>query len=310
MKVRWAVMGCGKIVARFVKGLRLCKNAELIGFAASDPDRAREYAERFGAPLYGDYDRIMNDPEVDAVYISTYNAGHYELVSSALKHGKHVLCEKPMVATKKQTRELFELARSKGVLLMEACKGPFMPINKEIRRMIADGVFGDVLYVHAAYSYDGHFPADHWIYDGVYGGSLMDVGSYPVSVLNYVLNRSPKLVDRQKTMYRGTDGFAQALISYGNGIQGHIHTGIILPTDRHMEIYGRKGHLISDLFWRNGSCRYWIGDEEFELNCEMKDDFFYEINHFVGCVLGGLTESPVMSEQASLDLLEIIGNEE
>jgi len=310
MKVRIAVMGCGKIVSRFVKGLSLCENGELTGFAASDPERARQYAEKFGAAVYGDYDRIMNDPDIDAVYISTYNANHYELVMSALKHGKHVLCEKPMVATKKQARELFEMAREKGVLLMEACKGPFMPINREIRRMISEGVFGDIIYVHAAYSYDGHFPQGHWIYDPVYGGSLMDVGSYPVSVLNYVLGRSPKLVDRQKTMFRGTDGFAQALISYGKGLQGHINTGIIVPTDRHMEIYGRKGHLISDLFWRNGSCRYWIGDEEYELNCEMKDDFFYEINHFIGCILGGLTESPVMSEQASLDILEITGNEE
>ena len=310
MMVRIAVLGCGKIVPRFVQGLKLCDNATLVGFGSRDIFKAKEYADRFGAEIYGDYDRIMNDRDIDAVYIATYNPGHYELVSSALKHGKHVMCEKPLVPTKKELKELFELAREKKVLLMEACKGPFLPLNYQIRELVRQGTFGELVYVHGANCFKGDFKDGDWIFDPHFGGSLMDVGSYPTSILNYVLDRSPKLLDREVTMYNGTDGFAQALVSYGDGIQGHIQSGIMVSTDRKMEIYGTKGHLESNVFWRSGNCKYWVGQEEYELNCEMIDDFYYETHHFADCIQKGILESPIMSEQASLDILEIIGHEE
>ena len=113
--VKMAVLGCGKIVDRFIKGLRMCDNVTLVGFGSNNIEKAREYCERYGASVYGDYDRIMNDPDIDAIYVSNFNQAHYRTVKSCLQHGKHVLCEHPLVPNMDELNELFELAKEKDL---------------------------------------------------------------------------------------------------------------------------------------------------------------------------------------------------
>ena len=161
--VNMAVLGCGKIVDRFIKGLRMCDNVTLVGFGSNNIEKAREYCEKYGASVYGDYDRIMNDPDIDAIYVSNFNQAHYRTVKSCLQHGKHVLCEHPLVPNMDELNELFELAKEKDLLLMEACKGTFLPMITEIKELIEQGKLGKIIYVHASDSSNAHMPENHWL---------------------------------------------------------------------------------------------------------------------------------------------------
>lgn len=304
MKTKIAILGCGKIALRIIKGISYCDNLEIVGFGASDPLRARECCEKYGGHLYGTYDDILNSEEVEAVYVATYNPSHYQLIEKSLNHHKHVMCEKPIVPTISQLDELFELAHKNGCLLMEACKGVFTPLSQKLRQMIADGVFGKIIYAEAAYCHGGSTPDDHWVMDKNTGGSLQDLGDYPVSVLNYVLNAVPQSRQVFTIDHNGVDVFAQAMIDYGD-FQGHIHCGFIVDTPRIMRIFGTEGHIEIVDFWKTGKGTYFINGKEHHFDCEMINDFYYECHHFADCIQKGKMESDIMSHEASRNIMKI-----
>ena len=303
--VKMAVLGCGKIVDRFIKGLRMCDNVTLVGFGSNNIEKAREYCERYGASVYGDYDRIMNDPDIDAIYVSNFNQAHYRTVKSCLQHGKHVLCEHPLVPTMDELNELFELAKEKDLLLMEACKGTFLPMITEIKELIEQGKLGKIIYVHASDSSNALMPENHWLMQPYGGGAAIDVGVYPVGALNRLFG-TPENIKRMDTPLGEVNGFMQAIYNYGD-IQAHVNCGKIVNTENKLLIYGDKGYLFSENYWKTGDYTTVIDGVREEHHCEMKSDFYYETAHFANCIEKGIHVSPIMSHKASADILKVIG---
>ncbi len=308
--INYAVFGAGRIMPRIVRGLKMCPQAKLYAIGCRDSEQAGRQAELQGALTSGTYRQLLDDKNVDAVYIATYNLNHYEMVTAALQAGKHVICEKPMVPTARLANELFDLAGRNHRLLMVAHKGVFLPMNKKIKEMIADGVLGDVAFMTAQYCYQGPFAADHWVFDPATGGSLMDVGVYPVSLLNYLSGAAISSVQRQtRPAYNGVDGYAQFDISYQNGRMAQGRSSLLVQTPNLLTVYGTSGYLTAADFWKSGHADYYIAGSHYELNEEMKSDFYYEIQHFTDCLLQGLTESPIMSRQAELQILQVVGKD-
>jgi len=305
--VNFAVLGGGKIMPRIVKGIKLAPHAHLYAMGSRDAAKARANAKDQGADTYGTYDQLLDDPRVQAVYVATYNPGHYDLIAKALAKGKNVISEKPMVPTAQQVDELFDMAAAHKVLLMEADKGVFLPLNVRIREMIAQGVFGDIIFAKASYSYNGQFADSHWVYDRATGGSMLDVGVYPVSVLNYLIGQPIAQCQRQLVDHGGVDGFSLMTIRYANGVLAEAHSGTIVNTDNVLGIYGTEGYLLCEHFWKSGHADYWLADGRHELNEPMVSDFTYEVEHFADCVIKGLTESPVMSRAAQQQIIKVVG---
>ena len=158
--MKLVIFGCGRIANRIARSCKMVEGLGLVGFASKDPQKAKEYCETYNCEKYGDYDHFL-DSDVDAVYIATYNRSHYELIRRCLEHGKNVICEKPMLFSIKDNHELFELARKNDVLLMEALKSVFLPINIKIRQMVKDKVIGDVEEIYAAFMRNGSHGEDH-----------------------------------------------------------------------------------------------------------------------------------------------------
>ncbi|MBQ6559815.1 MAG: Gfo/Idh/MocA family oxidoreductase [Erysipelotrichaceae bacterium] len=306
--MKLAIFGCGNIAKRIAASCLKVEEIDLVGFASKDIEKAKAYAKTYGCRDFGDYDHFLNG-DIDAVYVATYNPSHYELIRTCLEYHKSVICEKPMLSTEEETRKLFELAERNGVTLMEALKSVFLPLNIRIRQMIKDGTIGEIREVYAAFMRCGHHPETHWINEKKTGGALKDLGSYTVGTLNYLMNLRPELVylETDATADRA-DTTAYADLRYGN-VKGRIAVSNRLDGDTTLIITGSKGIIQADNFWKTGRGFYTVNNERYELDEECISDFYYELKHFAGLVDQKNAQSPVMSMQASLDILHITASD-
>ena len=303
--MKTVIFGCGKIAKRIALGFSYVKNNELVGFASRDVEKAKAYAQEFNVPLYGNYDYFLNNDEIDAVYLATYNPNHYELIKMCLEHHKHVICEKPMLSSIEDNEELFKLAKDNNCLLMEAMKAVFLPINIKVKQMIKEGVIGEVKYIEASFVRGPRHPEDHWIYDIKTGGSLKDLGSYCAAIMNYMTDVKPSII------YKNTnktdtlaDTIAEVNIDY-DGISGHLLVSNEITGDSSLNIYGTKGYIKVPDFWKVGKGYYVVDGNKYELDEEMKNDFYYEIQHFTDLINSNIFESPIMSKEFSNNILVI-----
>lgn len=303
--MKTVIFGCGKIAKRIAKGFSFVNNNELVGFASRDINRAKEYALEFGTKQYGNYDFFLNNADIDAVYIATYNPNHYELIKECLQHHKHVICEKPMLSSIKENDELFELAKNNNCLLMEAMKAVFLPINNKVKQLINEGVIGEVKYIEASFVRGPKHLEDHWIYDIKTGGALKDLGSYCAAIMNYITDIKPNVVYKYSNKTdKLADTIAEANIDY-DGISGHLLVSNEITGESALSIYGTKGYIRIPDFWKVGSGYYISDGTRVELNEEMINDFYYEIQHFSDLVNNNIYESPIMSKQFSNNILKI-----
>ena len=302
--MKLVIFGCGRIANRIAKSCKLVEGLDLVGFASKDPLKAKEYCEIYNCREYGDYDHFLNS-DVDAVYVATYNKSHYELIRKCLKHKKNVICEKPMLFTLKDNSELFALARENDVLLMEALKSVFLPINIKVKQMVEDKTIGNTEEIYAAFMRNGSHGEDHWINDPKCGGALADLGSYCVGTMNYIMGTEPELIEK-KTDRTETkaDSTARVIIDY-DGVKGIASVSNSQDGDCCLMIKGDKGLIRVENFWKTGNGYYELNGERYELNEECISDFYYELKHFNDLVDNNLKESDVMNEKASADILKI-----
>lgn len=302
--MKLVIFGCGNIAHRIAKSCKLVEDIELIGFASKNIDKAKEYADQYGCKEYGDYDYFLNG-DVDAVYIATYNKSHYELIKKALEHKKHVICEKPMVSNIEDNRYLFELARKNNVLLMEALKSVFLPLNIKIKELIDNRVIGDIEEIYASFMRAGHHPEDHWINEIGSGGALKDLGSYCIGTMNYLMGIEPVLVNVETDEKDNkADTTAYVNLKYGN-VKGRAAVSNSIDGDMFLHVTGTDGKIHADDFWKSGTGYYIVKGKRYDINEELVSDFYYELKHFAYLVNKGIYESDVMSEKASENILRI-----
>ena len=303
--MKTVIFGCGKIANRVALGFDHLTNNELVGFGSRDINKAKEYALKYKKPLYGDYDYFLNNDDIDAVYIATYNLNHYDLIKKCLNHHKHVICEKPMLSSIDENEELFKLAKDNNCLLMEAMKAVFLPINIKIKQMIKDKTIGEVKYIEASFIRGPRHPKDHWIYDLKTGGALKDIGSYCAAIINFLLDKTPNIIYKQTNRTdKLADTISEVLLDY-EGIKGHILVSNEITGDSSLNIYGTKGYIKIPNFWKVGKGYYEVDNQRYELNEEIINDFYYELEHFTNCINNKVFESPVMSKEASNNIIKI-----
>lgn len=309
--MKLVIFGCGKIANRIAKSCKLVDNIELVGFASKNIDKAKEYCKLYECKEYGDYDYFLNS-DVDAVYVATYNPSHYELIKKCLEHHKNVICEKPMLSSIEDNKKLFDLARKNNVLLMEALKSVFLPLNIKIKELIDNKVIGELKEIYASFMRAGNHPKDHWINEIKTGGALRDLGTYCIGTMNYLIGIEPELVKvKTDRTDDNSDTTAYVEFRYGN-IKGEVEVSNSIDGNMCLHIRGSDGEIHAQEFWKSGKGYYLIGDKRYEIEEELISDFYYELKHFADLVDNGKIESPVMSEKASENILKItdIGKEE
>lgn len=244
------------------------------------------------------------------VYICTPNHLHFEHIQNALRHGKHVLCEKPLVANAEQLKECFQLARSSNLFLMEAEKTLFTPLNRKLKQLVKEGVIGQLRYVEGSYSYPidlSEMKEDHWCFSKEAGGSVYDVGVYPICYANWFSDGCISDIQAVKDCAAGGyDMFTQALLTYDNGVIASVRSGWKQWMDNRGVLYGSKGSIETENFWKNTRAILKRDGICTPIEVDMKSDFTGEVEHAAACIQQGLLESPILGERQSMEIMKVL----
>ena len=252
-KVKWGVLGTAGIAAGCtIPGMIKTDSCELYAIAGRSLEKALSFKERFGfEKAYSNYDALLSDPEVEAVYIPLPNDIHCEWVIKALNARKHVLCEKPIAMNEAELRRMFAAAKENGVILMEAFAYLHSPYISRLRSITESGEIGIIDYIDTAFVTQG-YSEDFRLHKEQGGGGIYDVGCYCTSMILSLTDSPVKYVKADAELdAAGVDHLASAIIGFENGTRATFNAGMVLGTDTcdrydRLFIHGSKGHIRSD----------------------------------------------------------------
>ncbi len=314
--LRWGVVGPGWIAGEFANALRAHTSQRLVAVASRSAERAASFAADHGIGLaFDSTERLVNHPEVDAVYVATPQSEHLAVGLAAIAAGKHVLIEKPIAVSAAEARTLAEAARVAGVLLMEAMWSRYQPQASVIRRLLSDGVFGEVRSVLA--DHGQAIPADPWhrLYrPELGGGALLDLGIYPVQFASMVLGAPSSVVAVGGMTATGVDAYSTLVLTHRGGAQSTLYTSLLERTPTTATIAGTEAALTVDGPFHipnsftlasarhDGPTLAWSDPTGLKLF----DGLSWEATAFARFAGEGRTESPIHTLDETVSILAVI----
>jgi D-xylose 1-dehydrogenase (NADP+, D-xylono-1,5-lactone-forming) len=248
--VRWGILSTAHINRLVIPPAKASEKVDLIAVASRDRARAQEYAQAWAIErAYGSYEALLEDPDVEAVYISLPNSLHCPWSIRALEAGKHVLCEKPLSRRAADVEEAFAVAEQTGRILMEAFMYRHNPQTHELRRLVDEGAIGSLRLVRAAFSFTMPDPRNVRMLPDVEGGGLMDVGCYCVSACRLLAGEPEHVYGEQVIGATGVDVVFAATMRFPQGVVGEFDCGLVLPDRDELEAIGDGGSLFLDDPW-------------------------------------------------------------
>ena len=251
MGMRLGIVSTADINRKVIPGAHASDKIELVAVASRDQQRAEEYAKTWEIPrAYGSYDALLEDPEVDAVYISLPNTMHREWSIRALEAGKHVICEKPFSRRAEDVEAAFDAAERAGRHLTEAFMYRHNPQTRKLVELVRDGAVGELRVVRSAFSYSLYDTSNIRLRTDVEGGSLMDVGCYCVSGSRLLAGEPESVLGQAYIGPSGTDWvFTGAMRFAGGGVHALFDCGTCMPERDELEAIGTEGSLFLDDPW-------------------------------------------------------------
>ncbi len=308
---RWGILGPGNIAAKFATGVAALADQEVVAVGSRTQASADRFADRFSIRRrHTGYEALAADPEVDAIYVATPHNFHREHTILALRHGKHVLCEKPFAINAAEAQEMVDVAREAGIFLMEAMWSRFLPIIVEVRRLIADGAIGAVQMIQADFGFRASFnPASRLFDPALGGGALLDVGVYPVSLATLLLGEPDRIAAVAALGATGIDENTGMLLGYPGGEVALLATTVRASTLQEAIILGSAGSIRLHSPW-------WVGntltlqragdDAEVVARPFIANGYSHEAMEVADCVRAGRLESKTMPLNESLLVMRIM----
>ncbi len=263
-RIKWGLVGTGKIAAKFARALRHSDSGSLYAAASRSAGKAQAFiAEHGGIRAYGDYGSLLADSQVQAVYVATPHPQHGEWAAKALRAGKAVLCEKPLEVTVARVEEIVDAARESGSFLMEAFMYRCHPQIARLIEILRSGELGQVRVIRATFGYHGRYdPANIKMNPATAGGAILDVGCYTVSMARLVagvaLGREraaePLEVTGQALIgtQSGIDEYAVGCLRFEGGILAQVATAVRVALDNRLIVFGSRGRLTLESPWTGG----------------------------------------------------------
>lgn len=305
--IRWGFLGTGGIAASMAADLHHGNNM-LYAVAARDADRAAAFAARFDAShSHGDYRSVVEDPDVDIVYIATTHPFHRDQALMAIDAGKHVLIEKPLTLNAAHAREVLTAARDKGVFAMEAVWMRANPLILKAQELVAQGVIGDVVAVHADFSIEVQFDPAHRLFDlDNGGGALLDLGVYPMHFAWLFLGRPDTQQVLGTLSPTGSDATVALQWGYDAGATAQLRCATTASTPGRATIAGTAGSISVEPWFLNPR-RLVVTTSEGESRVD-GDETAYgpQIEEVERCLRAGLLESPRVPHADTIAILELI----
>ncbi|MBN2552588.1 MAG: Gfo/Idh/MocA family oxidoreductase [Spirochaetales bacterium] len=306
----WGILSTGYIAHQFVEGLSALPEARIVAVGSRNAGTASAFAAQYNIPRsYSSYGELASDPEIDAIYIGTPHRFHKENTLLCLSAGKAVLCEKPLTTNASDAQAVVQTARENNLFLMEAMWSRFLPALQKAKQMIDGGVIGDIQIVASDFGFTAPFDPKSRLYDPeLGGGSLLDVGIYPVSLASMFLGPPQRIVSMGQIGRTGVDEQSAVIFGYDSGalavgyatircgtyteatiagsggmIRLHAQVGLFRPYRLSLRVSGREDEVIEVPYEGNG--------------------YNYEAAEVIRRLRAGEIESPVMPLDESVEII-------
>jgi len=311
---KWGIIGAGNIAKDFLEDLKhLADQPQKVTAVVSHTiTGAKDFASQCGVPLYyDDMEKFINDTKVDAVYIATPHTSHYEQALVCLQNKIPVLCEKPMAINSEQAKDLIRESAGSETFLMEGMWIRFLPSIKQVIELVQKDTIGQVIAIKATMSYKAPSdPGNRFFNPGLGGGSLLDLGIYPVYLSLLLLGRPAKIKALCKLSDKQIDESCAMLFQYEGGQYAILDSSIIVQTDQTATIYGDKGTIKILEQWNErpaGIVLQLYNGEVKKYPCQWQGrGLQYEVEEAVRCIKNKQLQSDLLSHQVSIDLAEIM----
>lgn len=313
-KIRWGILGCGRIARKFAADLALVESGTLVAIGSRSAASANAFAAEFPVPhVHLDYESLATDPGVDVIYIASPHGQHYEHTLLCLRHGKAVLCEKAFALHRSQVQEMVDMARSRELFLMEALWSKFLPHYQLLMQWLRDGKLGQLKNVLINFGFAPTPPIPQRMFDpALGGGSLLDIGIYNVFFALSALGK-PDHIDAWMTPAEtGVDEQCAITFRYNNGAVAQLFSSFSSNLATEADFSGTEGRirLTSRFYEPSTTFEYYPGRVDTRQIIPVPKEpgfgYQYEIRHVQDCLRQGLSESPIMSLDDSLLLMEVL----
>jgi dihydrodiol dehydrogenase / D-xylose 1-dehydrogenase (NADP) len=308
-RIRFGIIGTGKIARKMANTLRWSVDAELIAIASRDKQKAKDFAAEFSINnSYGSYEDLAKDPNVDVVYIATPHTFHFENTILCLEQGKHVLVEKPIAVNGTQARQMFSFAEKKGLFLMEAMWTKFLPGLEYAMDLIKKGNIGNVVRLSAEVGFkrDARTTPRQFLPE-LAGGALLDIGIYCLTIAAMVFGHEPeKMVSSCIKNIYGTDQQDTVVLQYSGDRQAVLSFAFSAQFRNTAEIYGTQGIISLPRFATGQKVILHQTDEPIiEIPfVNRTGGFEYEVSHIAKCISEGKTQSNIHTKAHTLAILD------
>ena len=315
-KIRWGLLGAGNILHRWMKGVRQVEDMEIAAVSSRTKERAQLMAETFRIPEALTYEELLARKDIDIVYIPVPHPAHKDLAIRAMNAGKAVLVEKPAGINARELDEMVACARKNGVFFMEAVWTRFFPLIEQLHPYFSEDGIGEVRAISTNFSYRTEDPSSRLFDLERAGGGLLDTGVYNLHFNHMILQKNPvRLIGMASMntdeMHLPVDEQAAYIAQYEKGELGMMCSAVRTDMIDTAYIYGTKGHVILPKFWKPTRAQIVIGEKTEVLECPVQqkvpgiedEGYQYELRHVNACLRDGKKESPVMTWQASHDIL-------
>ncbi len=310
--IRWGLIGLGSISRKFATGFSHLADAEIYAVASRSQEKADAFGSDFGATkCYGSYEAMLDDPNVDVVYIGTPHTFHKRHTLLCLEAGKHVLCEKPFAVNQGEAQAMIDRARETNLFLMDAFWTRFFPGMIKLRQLLTDKVIGDVMLLQSDFGFRmGKVMPEHRLFNpDLAGGALLDVGVYIVQLASMVFGKQPSEIVSQVALgSSGVDELSATVFKYSDYEMATLAIAIRLNTPHSTCIMGSNGFITIPDWWHPSEMTVNIAGQDPEtLTFENAGNGFnYEAAEVGRCIRNGLTESAVMPLDETLAIVDTL----
>ncbi len=309
-KIKWGIVGPGIIAHEFAHDFAFARYGELYAVASRSLERADQFAKKYDIPkAYGSYQELYNDPEVDAIYVATPHTFHFENSRDALKVGKAVLCEKPLVVHPDECRKLMEIATQTNNYLIEGMWTYFLPAIKKAQQWVAEDRIGKVLHVKADFGYLIPFKPEGRMYNpDLAGGAMHDLGVYTIAAAWLFYQQDPlKMTVVSRNASTGVEDDVTMLFEYENAAAS-LCTSMRCKLHNYLFIIGERGYIEVPDFWRARESFLYEMETPIEhyIDARKGFGFEYEIDAVSRDIATDQLESSVVPLTTSLKLQEHI----
>ncbi len=310
-KIKWGIIGTGKIAHTFATALKDVDNTELYAIGSRNMESAKKFAGEFNAPkAYDSYEEVAKDSSVDVIYVATPHNLHYENTMMCLNNNKNVLCEKPFGVNGKEVRGMIAKAKEKNLFLMEAMWSRFLPNIIKAKEIIESGEIGKIKLLTSYFAFQSPHGAEHRQFNkDLCGGSLLDIGIYPVFLSLFLLGKPELFTALASIGKTDVDNSISMTFKYKDQTLAVMYSSFMANADIFAEVHGEKGKIVIPNKWftpvdikvvkTNG--------EEIPVHFQFKSNGYnYEAEEVVKCLHKGKKQSDMMSWDDSLQLIDML----